>query len=129
MTELTAHAVEDIMKKVLYRRDDIGSPILVEGIMTKFGFNLERLKAAKPEIDALLAELPKTFRENEGGGWTFLNACVTRHGKMWGQQREVEMLVALGIGVGSAEWLLKDMADVMPGGVPYFKIHVADKES
>lgn len=130
MTKLTAKAVRDLMMKVLYSDEELRSgpippegTIMVEGLMRNFAFHPERLRAAKPEIDALLAELPETFRIDKGGGWSFLNACYDRHDNHWGEHPDMECLVALGIGVGSASWCMKDYASALPGGMPYFEVH------
>lgn len=77
----------------------------------------------KTQIDALLRALPDNFLLEKGGGWSFLNGCVDRDGILWGEQSNVEALVCLGIGVGSASWVMKEFASSLPGGVPYFEIH------
>lgn len=129
MTKLTTAAVHTITKRVLFKNDEIvsGKPpanaLIVEGILRNYAFHPERVAAAKPEIDAMLAELPDQFYRAKGGGWSFLNACMDRHGNQWGEQPDMETLVCLGIAAGSATWLLKEMSTALPGGVPYFEIH------
>lgn len=97
--------------------------VFVDGLVRRFAFHPERIKAAKPEVDALLRELSIHFQIGDGGGATFLNGCLDKNGEQWGEHRDVEALVALGIGVGSASWVLRDMADALPGGVPFFEVH------
>lgn len=134
MAKLTSQAVVDIGKRVLYQNEELrdGKPpddaLTVEGLVNKYAFHPERVAAAKPEIDALLKELPETFRKSgtNAGGWSFLNACMDRHGEQWtGEHRAMELLVCLGIAAGSASWLGKDMAGILPGGMPYFEVHPA----
>jgi hypothetical protein len=126
---LTSEAVHEIAKRVLFKADEIvdGKPpenaVHANGIVHVFCFHPERVMEAKPQIDALLSELPDNFFLSKGGGWTFLNAFQDRHGRHWGEHREMEMLVCLGIAVGSASWMMRDMMEVLPGGVPYFEIH------
>jgi len=129
MPKLTPDGVNTIMTKVLFTKDEATNGVPkdrkdVEGLVNSFSFHPERLKEAKPEIDALLAELPDNFRKDKGGGWSFLNGCEDRHGNLWtGLHSTIEALVCLGIGVDSASWLGKEMADIMPGAVPYFEVH------
>ena len=126
---LSAERVDHIMKDSLFKSEEVpnGTPpadaVIVEGLVSKFGFHPARVASHKAEIDAMLADLPDEFHQSKGGGMSFLNGCMDRAGNQWGEQRDVQSLVCLGIGVGSAAWLLKDMADVMPGGVPYFEVH------
>jgi hypothetical protein len=128
MQKLSSEAITMLMLKVLYNSEELKEEIpkgvvLVKGIVHDYGFHPERVKLHKPDIDALLSELPDQFFRNRGGGWSFLNACVDRHGEQWGEQRDAESLICLGIAIGSASWLLEDMADILPGGVPYLEVH------
>ncbi len=131
MTKLSAEAGTNIVRKVLFTEGELnatgGKPpentVIVDGLIRKYGFHRERLNQQKPEIDALLLQLPDTFNRDVGGGWSFLNGCVDADGNQWGEQRDVETLVSLGIGVGSAAWVMKDMMAALPGGVPYFEVH------
>jgi len=129
MPKLTSEAVDSAVKSVIFKDDEIVDgtptvpPIIVDGIMRKFGFHPDRVAAAKPVINGLLAELPDAFWLKGGGGMTFLNGCMDRHGDQWGEQSSVEALVCLGIAAGLASWILKDMASALPGGVPYFEVH------
>lgn len=129
MATLSAEAVDIVMKSVLYKDDEItpgeipDEAIIVRGLVRSFGFHPGRVTGAKASIDAMLAELPDSFWLTRGGGMTFLNGCMDRHDLQWGEQRNVEALVCLGIAAGSASWIMRDMASALPGGVPYFEIH------
>lgn len=131
MAKLTQEAVQNILKDVLFKDDEMPTEVppetavKVDGIVNHYAFHPDRLKAAKPEIDALLSELPDNFHQTRGGGWTFLNACQDKHGELWGQHQDIERLICMGIGVGSASWMMKDMMDVLPGNVPYLEVHPA----
>lgn len=131
MSKLTQEAVQDILKTVLFKDDEMPSDappetaVKVEGIVNHYAFHPERVAAAKPAIDALLSELPDNFHQTKGGGWTFLNACQDKNGELWGQHQDIERLICLGIAVGSASWMMKDMMDVLPGNVPYLEVHPA----
>lgn len=129
MSILNTEAVYDIMKETLFKDEELnyGAPIedaiIVNGLVNNYGFHPDRVMAAKLKIDRLLRELPEQFRKDKGGGWSFLNACEDKNGCLWGEHKAMEALVCLGIAVGSASWILKDMAASLPGGMPYFEIH------
>ena len=92
-------------------------------------FSRDKLEANRASIDELLAQLPTGFRalgygEGAGGGWSFLNACERADGVHWGQQRDVDLLLGLGLAIGSVQWSLpRDVWEVLPGGMPYFQIN------
>ena len=129
MTEiLSSTAVEEVLKSVLFKDDEIvdGKPpadaVLVDGLINPFAFHPGRLKEAAPKIAAMLAELPPQFNAKTGGGWSFLNGAMDKNDRQWGEQRDVDRLVCLGIGVGKAAWIMREMMSVLPGGVPYFQV-------
>ena len=133
MLELTAKNVETIFLDCLFRQDEIEDAkpkpglemVAVKGIIQSFGFNKVRVDLHKEEIRQLLSQLPEPFREDIGGGWTFLNGCVKQNGDQWGEQRNVEQLMALGIASEQAKIQTpKELWDVLPGGVPYFSVKV-----
>lgn len=127
---LTAEAVTDVFKDCFFTEDEIqgSSPpddaVIVEGIMITVGFHPKRLELHTDDIMAFLMELPVMFRENEGGGWSFLNACLDRHGDQWTSYHEVmEQLFLLGIAIGHVQELLpRSLWSILPGGVPYYVI-------
>lgn len=131
MTRLTAEAVTAIMADCLYRHDEIAGgkvpddAVLVEGVVRKYGLHPGRLASHKAEIADLLADLPTEFQPSPegGGGWSFLNACMDKNGRHWGEHRDMEALFVLGIATEQAAWLLpREMWDAMPGGMPYVGI-------
>lgn len=127
--KLTSDAVTAILREVLYTDEEVPEKkvpegaVEVEGVLNKYAFHPERLAAAKPRIDELLRELPDQFHQSKGGGWSFLNACVDKNEELWGQHVDIEQLICLGIGVGSAGWILKHMMAGLPGGLPYLEVH------
>lgn len=103
--------------------EDTSNPAIAEGVMRKFGFHRERLANHKEEIAQMLDCLPDQFRLDKGGGWSFLNACTTKDGDQWGEHRDVEQLLVLGIATEQAKILLpREMWNVLPGGMPYFAV-------
>lgn len=95
--------------------------VLVDGIRSNYGFHPQRLEQARTKVKGWLGLLPTEFHKDTGGGWSFLNACMTKDGHQWGEQPSVELLMVLGVGLKLAEYQLpKDLWKIMPGGVPYF---------
>jgi hypothetical protein len=126
---LTTEAVHDLYTDketgILFRPEEpTGDAVIVQGITRTFGFHPSRLNAAKPTIAHLLTELPDSFQENSGAGWSFLNGCLTKDEHQWGEQRDVEELFCAAIAAGLARWVMpREMWDVLPGGMPYFVIN------
>jgi hypothetical protein len=122
---LNSQDVENIFKDCLFKEgEDQSNAKIVNGIMNKFGFNPERLIIHKQEIAKMLDELPDQFKKNSGGGWTFLNACMTKDNIQWGEHRNIEQLLSLGIATEQAAYLMpREMWNVLPGGMPYFVIY------
>jgi hypothetical protein len=122
---LNAEQVQTIFLDCLFRDgEDTSNHVAVEGITTNVGFNPDRLTIHKPEIKAMLAELPDSFKVSGGGGMSFLNACEDRHGNQWtGMHQRMEQLFQLGLGVGAVKLLLpREVWGVLPGGMPYYAV-------
>ena len=128
-TELTGDSVHEIFFDCFLNEDDtVENAVEVEGI-TKARFDPERLEARKAEIEGLLAELPDDFMKSKGGGMSFLNACMDRHGNQWTSfHQTMEQLFLLGMAIGKVELVLsQDMWNILPGGIPYYA--VVDQEA
>lgn len=107
----------------------------VAGIVTVVLLHRRRVAAAREEIAGLLAELPDEFRSvdnpNGGGGWTFLNACLDRHGNQWtGVHQTMEQLFLLGMAAGLVTELMpRELWSSLPGGMPYYVIDLPEEVS
>lgn len=133
--KLTAGKVHAIVKDSMYKDAELaGKPpgavpedaIVVEGIVRTFSFHPERLMSHRQEVEELLAELPLKFREENGGGWTFLNMVLDKDDYQWGEQVSAEELMCLGIGLELMTNLLpRDVWPALSGGVPYLCIRKA----
>lgn len=125
-TRLTPQAVSAIFQRCL--AGDQTPPnkrVVAEGIVDRqIVFHADRLERRRTEIEALLGELPIAFRADGGGGWSFLQACMDRHGMQWtGMHRVMEQLFALGLAIGKAEYLApREVWNELPGGMPYLVI-------
>ena len=102
--------------------------VIIEGITCKFGFHPKKLELHKERIIAMLSELPTQFRQNSGGGWSFLNACNTKDGEQWtGLHQRMEQLFVLGMGIGKAKYVMpRKMWNSLPGGMPYIVIYIRE---
>jgi hypothetical protein len=99
--------------------------VIVKGVVRNFGFHPTRLESHRADVINMLNELPPQFHQKTGGGWSFLNACMTKDGHQWGEQLDVEALMCLGIGLKLVRYPLpREMWNVLPGSVPYFVIDI-----
>jgi hypothetical protein len=99
--------------------------ILIEGITIKVGFHPERLKNNKLAIRSMLSQLPPTFQHDKGGGHSFLEACNTSNGILWGDHRSMELLFILGMASNMVKLCApREMWKSLPGGVPYYVINL-----
>lgn len=122
--KLTAENVHEIFTKCLFREgEDTSTAALAECVTGKFGFHPGRLEQNRESIHAMLKELPPEFQPDTGGGMSFLNACMTKDGEQWGEHRNIEQLLALGVASKTAAILLpRPMWAILPGGMPYFAV-------
>lgn len=124
--ELTSANVTKVFIDCLFKDKDeaieIGH-VEVHGIVMNVGFHPERLESHKADVIDMLECLPHNFRIEDGGGWSFLNACVDKDGKQWGEHKKMEQLFLLGIGLKLVEWQLpREVWGALPGGMPYVVI-------
>ncbi len=126
--KLTASNLDTVFHDCLFKEgEDTKNHAIGKGVINDFGFHPERLAFHADDIQTMLDELPDEFREDKGGGMSFLNACMTRDGHQWGEHRNMEQLFALGTASGKAKMLMpREMWNMMPGGMPYFSV-VASK--
>ena len=125
MDRLDPERVDAIFIDCMFRKDeDTSKHIKAEGITITVGFHPERLENHRVEIEAMLDELPKEFKESSGGGWSFLNACDDKHGNQWtDRHQQMERPFQLGIGIGKVSSLLpREAWSSLPGGMPYYVI-------
>lgn len=101
------------------------SAVIAEGIQVRVGFNKERILKFKSEIESIVLMMDPTFKK----GWTFLNLCNDKDGKLWtGDHRVTEQLVMLAIAAGVCEYTApRNMWQSFPGGMPYIRFMVEDK--
>jgi hypothetical protein len=79
-------------------------------------------------VREILSQLPVAFMEKNGGA-SALKATVNADNYRWGDARNVDELVTLGVGCGYVEFLSpRGSWKNLPGGVPYFKVLEERKE-
>ena len=131
MLELTRQNVDQVVQDCRWNDvETVDQAQVVEGIAHNVGFSPPRLEEHVEDIEDMLSQLPRQFNEgDEGGGWSFLNACNREDGVQWtGLHLQMEMLFLLGIGIGKVHWMLpRDVWRALPGGVPYVVIRT-DRE-
>ena len=121
-----AARIHAILKDCLYTDDeDTTGYIEAEGVVKRVGLHPGRVEAHTPEIVEELASLPTEFRiDSDSKGWSFLNGCLDKDGRQWGEQVNVEELMMLGIAANKVTVLLpRPLWSALPGGVPYFAVH------
>ena len=129
--KLTAENVNDMMKVCLYKSPDGQKPapenlpedsILIEGVIYSYLFSRDKIEQFAGMIDPWLDQLHPNFHADTGG-WSFLNACETRDGVLWGEHVDAERLMCLGIAAGRVEISLpRDLWPSLPGEMPYFVV-------
>lgn len=121
---IDANEVHAILMDCLFREGEPQTdPVVTEGIMHKFGFHPDRIAGHAERIHELLLNLSEWFREDKGGGWSFLNACHDADGNHWGEHRNMDELFVLGLAAGKCRSTLpRNMWDVLPGGMPYYSV-------
>jgi hypothetical protein len=123
--KLTVENLEAVILDCLFKEgEDTSTHVIGNGVMTKMGFNPERLKANESNILNMLKCLPDEFMKSKGGGWSFLNACVDREGVQWtGMHSTVDKLLVLGTAINKVIYPMpRELWTALPGGVPYFVV-------
>ena len=108
--KIDASRVNAVLRDCLYENAELSrdsgvvqvpaDAVIVQGVMCNFGLHPGRLQSHAEEIKAWLAALPKMFRQTEGGGWSFLQACMDSDGVQWGEHNNMDELLCLGMGLG-----------------------------
>jgi len=90
----------------------------VEGITMDFGLKID--ERYREEVKGMLRQLNDNFFDDTGGGWSFLQMCVTKDGQQWGEHRNMQELCCLAIALDLGKWLMpREFWRMMPGGMPY----------
>ena len=90
VSELSSENVEGVLSDCLYTDAELKESggetpegtIIVEGIHRSFGLHPGRVQTHEDEIAQMLDELPDTFKESGGGGWSFLMISMIGSGQV-----------------------------------------------
>jgi hypothetical protein len=128
---LTADNVHDVFMKCLFK-DNESKENYVEarGVTMHIGFHPGRLEENREKVISMLDCLPDNFKENKGGGWSFLNACNDKDGVQWADMHQtMDELVCLGLALKALKFQLpREMWGAFPGGMPYFSVSIPETE-
>lgn len=99
--------------------------MFVEGVKIKTVFSPAKIKENHDKIRDMLECLDDNFFVGKGGGWSFLNMCVDKHGKLWtGDHMQCDKLICLGLAANLLQFTLpRDVWCVLPGEVPYITVY------
>ncbi len=124
--KLTPQEVNRIFKKCLIDSSLVKpeDSIIANGIVHRAHFSKRAIEENKTTIRELLDELPDSFKQDHGGGMSFLNMCIDRHGNYWTSlHATMEELVMLGQAIGAVKYNVPaQFWPLLPGGVPYISI-------
>lgn len=124
-TKLTAKAVQALVTHCLFKEgESTENAVKAQGAVMSLGFHPERLEASREAIKELLEQLPEQFHQATGGGWSFLNACMTKENDQWGEHRDIDNLLCLAFATKQARFCFEDrkMWSILPGNMPYFVV-------
>lgn len=129
MMKLTSENVDKVIYDCLYEKSEdshkaLSEGKLIEGVMLKVVFNPEKVENNLQNIKDMLAQLPLAFRQEYGGGWTFIKMCVDAEGNQWTSvHKQMDALVCLGLAIDELRFCLpREMWKVFPDGMPYVQI-------
>jgi hypothetical protein len=133
--ELTPENIRKVVMDCLFKETEVvnGKPIVepvaVKSIMRHMGFHPSRIKEHEKDIQSMLEQLPTTFFawDDEGGGDSFLNMCMTKDNRQWGEHDNMDELICLGMAIGKVQFPLpREYWSRLPGGVPYVIVYHAE---
>lgn len=132
---ISAKRIDEILMDCLFKSEEIHdgkipeNNVIAEGITMNIGLHRERLESYREEVKEFLAQLPSDFFLNEGGGTSFLQACVDKDGDQWGEHHNMEQLFLLGQALGYVKCLLpRTVWPALPGGMPYYQINLENAQ-
>lgn len=122
--KLTSENVWEIFRDCLFKNEEPhDNAIMVKGVVATFGFHPDRLEKHRDDIFDMLKQLPDQFQMESGGGWSFIKAPFDKDNNQWGEQRNAEQLLALGMAINKVKPCMTGLfADMLPGGVPYYVV-------
>lgn len=121
--QLTAKNVEKVFLDCFLKEGytDETKVIPVNSVTGNFGFDPDKIEKYSEDIHDMISQLHPNFDE-KNQGYTFMNLPFKgENNEQWGEQRNGDQLMALGLASGWMKLTLedKDIWAALPGGVPY----------
>lgn len=125
--KLTADNVHKTFLECLFTDEELKNDFKIarqaKGVLLNVTFNIEKLNKEKDNIYSMLRCLSDDFMSDKGGGMSFLNMCVDKNENHWGEHKNVEELLCLGIAIDAISYLLpREHWYLLPGNVPYIVV-------
>jgi hypothetical protein len=125
--ELTSDNVQLVFHDCLFANgEDAYLKILhTQGVKTHAKFNIGKLEKHKADIESMLQQLHRGFRQNSvAQGASFLQFCITKNEVIWTDLHVVcDYLLCLGLAIQKVQFLTPRMWwPDLPGGVPLIQI-------
>ena len=132
---INAEEVEEIFLNCLWSDKQIKTlgeeyllahSIKIEGITLLAAFNPERTEYHAKRISEILAELNPQFFHNVGGGLSFLQLPFTKDEEQWGEHKNAEQLMLLGMAINQVKYALanRSMWVAFAGHMPYIIVNL-----
>lgn len=129
MMKLTSENVDKVFCDCIYgecddRQEALLKGKLVKGVMLNVAFNPEKIEKHRDDIKDMLSQLPLAFRQEDGGGWSFIKMCVDAEGNQWTSvHKQMDAIVCLGLATEDLRFCLpREMWKVFQDGMPYVQI-------
>lgn len=121
--QLTAKNVEKVFLDCFLKEGytDETKVIPVNSVTGNFGFDPDKIEKYSEDIHDMINQLHPNFDE-KNQGYTFMNLPFKgENNEQWGEQRNGDQLMALGLASGWMKLTLEDKLiwAALPGGVPY----------
>lgn len=121
--QLTAKNVEKVFLDCFLKEGytDETKVIPVNSVTGNFGFDPDKIEKYSEDIHDMIGQLSSNFDE-KNQGYTFMNLPFKgENNEQWGEQRNGDQLMALGLASGWMKLTLEDKLiwAALPGGVPY----------
>lgn len=122
--KLTASQVDKVIRGCFFKEgEDTTKAVKAKGIRLGAGFHPERLEAHRQQVRYMLHQLPHEFFPGTGDGYSFLKMCTSKEDDLWGQHRDCDALLVLGLALGYIEFMTPhECWEMMPGGMPYLRV-------
>lgn len=114
---MSALTEKNFLSCLFQKGEDVTMPVIVEGVLHKFGLHPDRLESQREFIQTMINEMPEEFLEE---GESFLKLPVTKGGYLWTNDHRIcEQFIVMAIGLGLAEYVYpKETWIDLPGGLP-----------